>query len=87
MGVGKQFERHIRSRIRPDERVKVGDTLAVQTPPERKEALITPISGLVYDCQYFIKERYARQHSGTGISAYGEYIYIQSSREWLWCQL
>jgi len=61
----RKIDQHIRQRIRSKEFIKTGDALAVQRiKPDSTEA-ITPIPGLTYDCQFFLKQRYSRQHSGS----------------------
>ncbi|GEM_PF-5733415 len=69
-----KIDRHIENRTRKPERIKEGELLAVQQPPKARTEALTPVSGLIYNCHYFIAQRYAREITGN-VSVPGNYGY------------
>jgi len=63
---------HIKRKGRKPEHLKVGDSLALERPAQQRKASRSPLTNIVYDCQYFINKRYSRQHTppaGSSVTA------------------
>jgi len=68
--ISKTVDSHIKERTRKQQRIKDGDTLAVQAIPRQRRRTKPdpdprPLQNYIYTCRYFEYQRHSRQHSGS----------------------